>query len=126
MYGFSRSSSYLRLLARTLTAADTSRAGSTVDKTQAKQPHAMTPLFTASKRSSAPTLHGRVHLWRRLGMSVGAGEQIAVTHFHQYNHAKVLSIRFPSEGPKPKVESMKDMKTGRMDETMVRPRDAAV
>jgi hypothetical protein len=28
-------------------------------------------------------------------MSVGAGEQIAVTHFHQYNHAKVLSIRFP-------------------------------
>lgn len=38
---------------------------------------------------------GRFHLWRRLGMSVGAGEQIAVTHFHQYNHAKVLSIRFP-------------------------------
>jgi hypothetical protein len=38
---------------------------------------------------------GRFHLWRRLGMSAGAGEQIAVTHFHQYNHAKVLSIRFP-------------------------------
>jgi len=38
---------------------------------------------------------GRFHLWRRLGMSVGAGEQIAVTHFHQYNYAKVLSIRFP-------------------------------
>jgi hypothetical protein len=38
---------------------------------------------------------GRFHLWRRLGMSVGAGEQIAVTHFHQYNHAKVLSVRFP-------------------------------
>jgi hypothetical protein len=28
-------------------------------------------------------------------MSVGAGEQIAVTNFYQYNHAKVLSIRFP-------------------------------
>ena len=38
---------------------------------------------------------GRFHLWQRLGMSIGAGEQIAVTRFHQYNHAKTLSIRFP-------------------------------
>ncbi len=38
---------------------------------------------------------GRFHLWHRLGMSIGTGEQIAVTHFHQYNHAKVLSVRFP-------------------------------
>lgn len=38
---------------------------------------------------------GRFHLWKRLGLSIGAGEQIAVTHFHQYNHAKTLSIRFP-------------------------------
>ena len=38
---------------------------------------------------------GRFHLWKRVGLSVGAGEQIAVTHFHQYNHAKTLSIRFP-------------------------------
>ena len=38
---------------------------------------------------------GRFHLYKRLGMSIGAGEQIAVTHYHQYNHAKVLSIRFP-------------------------------
>jgi hypothetical protein len=38
---------------------------------------------------------GRFHLWKRLGLSVGAGEQIAVTHFHQYNHAKTFSIRFP-------------------------------
>ena len=38
---------------------------------------------------------GRFHLWHRLAMSVGAGEQIAVTHFHQYNHAKTLSLRFP-------------------------------
>ena len=38
---------------------------------------------------------GRFHLWKRLGLSVGAGEQIAVTHFHQYNHAKTMSIRLP-------------------------------
>jgi hypothetical protein len=38
---------------------------------------------------------GRFHLWKRLGFSIGAGEQIAVTHYHQYNHAKTLSIRFP-------------------------------
>ena len=38
---------------------------------------------------------GRFHLWRRVGLSVGAGEQIALTHFHQFNHAKTLSIRFP-------------------------------
>lgn len=38
---------------------------------------------------------GRFHLWRRLGFTIGAGEQIAVTHFHQFNHAKTLSIRFP-------------------------------
>lgn len=38
---------------------------------------------------------GRFHLWKRLGMSIGAGEQIAVTHYHQYNHAPTLSVRFP-------------------------------
>lgn len=38
---------------------------------------------------------GRIHLWRRLGLTFGAGEQIAVTHFHQYNHAPTLSVRFP-------------------------------
>jgi hypothetical protein len=38
---------------------------------------------------------GRFHLWKRLAISVGAGEQIAVTRFHQYNHAKTLSVRFP-------------------------------
>ena len=38
---------------------------------------------------------GRFHLWRRLGMSIGGGDQIAVTHFHQFNHSKTLSIRFP-------------------------------
>ncbi len=38
---------------------------------------------------------GRFHLWKRLGMTVGAGEQIALTHYHQYNHAKTLTVRFP-------------------------------
>jgi hypothetical protein len=38
---------------------------------------------------------GRFHLWRRVGMSIGAGEQIALTHYHQYNHASTLSVRFP-------------------------------
>jgi hypothetical protein len=38
---------------------------------------------------------GRLHLWRRVGLTVGAGEQIAVTHYHQYNHAPVFSVRFP-------------------------------
>lgn len=38
---------------------------------------------------------GRVHLWRRLGMTVGVGEQIAASHYHQSNHAKTLSVRFP-------------------------------
>lgn len=38
---------------------------------------------------------GRIHLWRRLGMTIGAGEQIAASHYHQYNHAKTLSVRFP-------------------------------
>lgn len=38
---------------------------------------------------------GRVHVWRRLGMTIGAGEQIAASHYHQSNHAKTLSVRFP-------------------------------
>jgi hypothetical protein len=35
---------------------------------------------------------GRFHLWKRLGLSIGAGEQMAITHFHQYNHAKTVSV----------------------------------
>lgn len=38
---------------------------------------------------------GRFHLWKRLGLTIGAGEQIAVSRFHQYNHARALSVRFP-------------------------------
>jgi hypothetical protein len=38
---------------------------------------------------------GKIHLWHRLGLTVGAGEQIAVTRFHTFNHNRVLSVRFP-------------------------------
>ncbi len=38
---------------------------------------------------------GKIHLWRRLGLTVGAGEQIAVTSFHTFNHNRVVSVRFP-------------------------------
>jgi hypothetical protein len=31
----------------------------------------------------------------RLGLTFGAGEQIAVTHFHTYNHATVITARIP-------------------------------
>ncbi len=31
----------------------------------------------------------------RLGLTFGAGEQIAVTHFHTYNHATILTVRIP-------------------------------
>lgn len=38
---------------------------------------------------------GKIHLWHRLGLTVGAGEQIAVTRFHTFNHNRVLTVRFP-------------------------------
>jgi len=31
----------------------------------------------------------------RLGLTFGAGQQIALTHFHTYNHATVLTLRIP-------------------------------
>jgi hypothetical protein len=31
----------------------------------------------------------------RLGFTFGAGEQIALSHFHTYNHATVLTVRLP-------------------------------
>lgn len=31
----------------------------------------------------------------RLGLTFGAGEQIALTHFHTYNHALILTVRLP-------------------------------
>jgi hypothetical protein len=38
---------------------------------------------------------GRLHLWRRLGLTVGGGIQIATTQFHLNNHNAILSVRFP-------------------------------
>lgn len=38
---------------------------------------------------------GKFHLWRRLGFAVGGGIQIAATHFHTYNHNRLLTLRFP-------------------------------
>jgi hypothetical protein len=38
---------------------------------------------------------GSFPLAERLHLSIGAGVQIAVTQFHQYNHRWILSVRFP-------------------------------
>ena len=38
---------------------------------------------------------GRVRLLRGLRFSIAGGVQIAVTHFHTYNHRAMLSVRFP-------------------------------
>jgi hypothetical protein len=38
---------------------------------------------------------GTFRIARRLGVSVGGGEQIAVTPFHTYDHRWISSIRFP-------------------------------
>ena len=47
-------------------------------------------VFSLPAWSRDVSIYGSVY-----GFSFGAGEQIAVTHFHQYNHAPTLSIRFP-------------------------------
>lgn len=38
---------------------------------------------------------GKLRLWKRLGLTVGGGIQIATTHFHTSNHNAILSLRFP-------------------------------
>jgi hypothetical protein len=38
---------------------------------------------------------GRIPLWKRLGATVGAGFQIAVTERPVYHNASILSVRFP-------------------------------
>ena len=38
---------------------------------------------------------GRIHLWKRLAVTVGGGIQIATTHFHRNNHNGIFSVRFP-------------------------------
>jgi hypothetical protein len=40
-------------------------------------------------------LAGKFHLWRRVGVAVGGGVQIAATEFHTYEHNWVTSVRFP-------------------------------
>jgi len=38
---------------------------------------------------------GRLPIWKRLGLTVGAGVQIAVTDYRAYDHSLVLSLRLP-------------------------------
>jgi hypothetical protein len=38
---------------------------------------------------------GRFPLWNRVGLTFGAGYQIATTHFHTSNHNAILSVRLP-------------------------------
>jgi hypothetical protein len=38
---------------------------------------------------------GRLHLVGRVGLTFGAGYQIATTHFHTTNHNAILTVRFP-------------------------------
>jgi hypothetical protein len=38
---------------------------------------------------------GRVHLCKRLALTLGGGFQIATTHFHTNNHNGIVSVRFP-------------------------------
>jgi len=38
---------------------------------------------------------GRIHLSKRLNLSVGGGFQIAATHFHVNNHNAIFTVRFP-------------------------------
>lgn len=42
-----------------------------------------------------PLTHDAGEKSRRLGLTFGAGEQIAVTHFHTYNHGLILTARIP-------------------------------
>jgi hypothetical protein len=38
---------------------------------------------------------GRIPLWERLGVTVGAGFQVAVTERPVYHNASILSVRLP-------------------------------
>lgn len=38
---------------------------------------------------------GRLHLWRRLGFTIGGGYQIPITRFHNNDHNGIFSVRFP-------------------------------
>ncbi len=39
--------------------------------------------------------HAMTAAGKRLGLTFGAGEQIALTHFNTYNHATILTVRIP-------------------------------
>jgi len=38
---------------------------------------------------------GRFPIHNRVGLTIGAGMQIAATHFHTYNHALIFTARLP-------------------------------
>ena len=38
---------------------------------------------------------GKFPIWHRLGLTIGAGVQIAATQFHTYNHRYILTVRIP-------------------------------
>lgn len=40
-------------------------------------------------------VYGRVPIHNRIGLTLGAGFQIAATHFHTFNHNIILSVRMP-------------------------------
>lgn len=42
-----------------------------------------------------PLTHNAEGTPGRLGLTFGAGQQIAVTHFHTFNHATVITVRLP-------------------------------
>lgn len=42
-----------------------------------------------------PLSHDATGKAGRLGLTFGAGQQIALTHFHTYNHATVITVRLP-------------------------------
>ena len=43
--------------------------------------------------SRIPLIHGAAGQPDVLGLTIGGGEQIALTHFHTYNHSPVLTLR---------------------------------
>jgi hypothetical protein len=38
---------------------------------------------------------GRFKIHNRVGLTIGAGEQIAATHYHQYKDGLILTVRVP-------------------------------
>jgi hypothetical protein len=44
---------------------------------------------------TAGLIFGRLRLHDRLLLALGSGFQIAATHYHQYNHALLFTVRFP-------------------------------